>query len=87
MLTRLMNELVEAFDSVGREGWSVYYADSLPFEDTISDWALDGVRAVYREGVMNGTSGTTFSPKSNYTIEQSVVTIMRIDEWANAGMA
>ena len=87
MLTRLMEKLIVAFDSVGRTGWTVWYADSLPFTDTISDWALDGVRAVYGVGAMTGTTGTTFSAKSTYTIEQSIVTIMRIDNnWARAGM-
>ena len=87
MLTRLMEKLIEAFDDAGRTGWTVWYADSLPFTDTISDWAYDGVRAVYGVGAMTGTTGTTFSPKSNYTIEQSIVTIMRIDNnWARAGM-
>ena len=87
MLTRLMECLIDDFDSVGRTGWTVWYADNLPFVDSISDWAYDGVRAVYGVGAMTGTTGTTFSPKSNYTIEQSVVTIMRIDNnWARAGM-
>lgn len=87
MLTRLMEKLIVAFDSVGRTGWTVWYADSLPFTDTISDWALDGVRAVYGVGAMTGTTSTTFSAKSNYTIEQSIVTLMRIDNnWARAGM-
>lgn len=86
MLTRLMEKLIVAFDSVGRTGWTVWYADDLPFVDEISDWAYDGVRAVYGVGAMTGTSGTTFSPKSNYTIEQSIVTLMRIDNnWARAG--
>lgn len=86
MLTRLMEQLIEAFDSVGRTGWSVWYADSLPFTDEIADWAYDGVRAVYGVGAMTGTTGTTFSAKDNYTIEQSIVTIMRIDNnWARAG--
>lgn len=86
MLTRLMEKLIEAFDSVGRTGWTVWYADDLPFTDEIADWAYDGVRAVYGVGAMTGTTGTTFSAKSNYTIEQSVVTLMRIDNnWARAG--
>lgn len=87
MLTRLMEKLIVAFDSVGRTGWTVWYADNLPFTDEIADWALDGVRAVYGVGAMTGTTGTTFSAKANYTIEQSIVTIMRIDNnWARAGM-
>ena len=87
MLTRLMECLINDFDAIGRTGWTVWYADNLPFTDSISDWAYDGVRAVYGVGAMTGTSGTTFSPKSNYTIEQSIVTLMRIDNnWARAGM-
>ena len=87
MLTRLMEQLIVAFDENGRTGWTVWYADDLPFTDTISDWALDGVRAVYGVGAMTGTTSTTFSAKSPYTIEQSIVTIMRIDgNWARAGM-
>ena len=86
MLTRLMKKLIEAFDDAGRTGWTVWYADDLPFVDEIADWAYDGVRAVYGVGAMTGTSGTTFSAKANYTIEQSIVTIMRIDtNWARAG--
>ena len=87
MLTRLMECLIDDFDAVGRTGWTVWYADDLPFVDQISDWAYDGVRAVYGVGAMTGTSNTTFSPKDNYTIEQSIVTLMRIDDnWARAGM-
>ena len=86
MLTRLMEKLIVAFDSVGRTGWTVWYADNLPFTDEIADWAYDGVRAVYGVGSMTGTSSTTFSAKDNYTIEQSIVTLMRIDtNWARAG--
>ena len=87
MLTRLMEQLIDAFNEVGRTGWTIWYADSLPFTDSISDWAYDGVRAVYGVGAMTGTSGTTFSASSPYTIEQSIITIMRIDNnWARAGM-
>ena len=87
MLTRLMEQLIDAFNEVGRTGWTVWYADNLPFTDSISDWAYDGVRAVYGVGAMTGTTSTTFSAKANYTIEQSIVTLMRIDNnWARAGM-
>lgn len=63
----------------------VDYDITLPFTDSISGWAVDNIKVVYDTGVMTGTSGTTFSGSANYTIEQSIVTLMRIDEWATMG--
>lgn len=43
----------------------------------LSPWALDSVNAMYNTGIMKGTGGTTltFSPKSPYTHEQTIVTL------------
>lgn len=83
MLTRLMRIIDE------NTGRNIYqYTDfdtNLPFTDSISDWALDSVKAAYYWGIMSGTSGTTFDANSPYTIEQSVVTIVRIDQWGVMG--
>lgn len=83
MLARLMQVIDE---ETGRDFYlSTDFNATLPFTDGISDWALDGVKTVYYWGIMTGTSGTTFSGQSNYTIEQSVVTLMRIDDWGTMG--
>lgn len=58
-------------------------ADSLPFTDNIADWAYENIAKVYDAGVMAGTSATTFSGSANYTIEQSVVTMVRIAEFVD----
>lgn len=58
-------------------------ADSLPFTDSIADWAYENVAQVYNAGIMTGTSDTTFSAKSNYTIEQSIATMVRMAEYVN----
>ncbi len=44
---------------------------------SISLWALDSVNAIYNTGIMKGTSSTTqtFSPKSPFTHEQTIVTL------------
>jgi hypothetical protein len=42
----------------------------------VSSWALSGVGQVQAAGIMNGTGDNKFSPKSNYTREQSIVTIL-----------
>lgn len=55
---------------------------STPFTDAVSDWARDSVAKVYNAGIMTGTSSTTFSAKSNYTIEQSIVTMVRMANYA-----
>ena len=83
MLARLMAIIDE---ETGRGFYmSTDFNITLPFTDGISDWALDGVKTVYYWGIMTGTSGTTFSGQSNYTIEQSIVTLMRIDDWGTMG--
>ena len=83
MLTRLMAIIDE---ETGRGFYLTTNLDvTLPFTDTIADWALNSVKTMYHWGIMYGTSGTTFSGQSNYTIEQSVVTLMRIDDWGTMG--
>lgn len=52
-------------------------AERLPFTDSISDWARDGVSRVYQAGIMTGTGADTFGAAENYTIEQAIVTMYR----------
>ncbi len=44
----------------------------------ISDWAKENVYDVKKLGVMQGVDGNKFDPKSGYTKEQAIVTIMRV---------
>ena len=54
---------------------------ALPFEDVGTDaWYSDAVAYVYRNGLMSGTSGSTFSPDTAITRAQ-LVTIL----WRKAG--
>lgn len=82
MLARLMERIETALD---RHMLDRMTGVTLPFTDAIADWALDSVETVYEAGIMYGTSGTTFSASDPYTIEQSIVTIMRISEWSMMG--
>jgi hypothetical protein len=43
---------------------------------------MDGIKKVYAGGVMDGTSNSTFSPSANYTIQQAIVTMVRLYEYA-----
>ena len=52
------------------------------FTDTSADWSKAGIANCYGSGVMLGTSDTTFSPNASYTIEQSIVTMVRTMEYA-----
>lgn len=56
----------------------------IPFTDSISDWALDGVRHCYAAGIMNGYDDTTFGAKDNYTYEQALITVYRLYQYAVA---
>lgn len=44
----------------------------------ISDWASHNVQRVCNLGVMHGVGDNRFSPKSGYTVEQAVVTLVRL---------
>ena len=45
----------------------------------ISDWALAQTGKVQAAGIMGGVGDSLFAPKESYTREQSIVTIMRMD--------
>ncbi|MGN0180795.1 MAG: S-layer homology domain-containing protein [Candidatus Ornithomonoglobus sp.] len=49
------------------------YSDSAD----IQDWARESIGVMSRYGIMNGVDDTHFDPKGTYTIEQSVVTLLR----------
>ena len=44
----------------------------------ISSWASEAVGQMLVSGVMNGTGNNTFSPKAEYTREQSILTMLRM---------
>ncbi|MDO4531354.1 MAG: S-layer homology domain-containing protein, partial [Bacillota bacterium] len=48
----------------------------LPFTDT-PDWAYEAIAWCYKEGVVSGTSETTFSPDANCTRGQMVTFLYR----------
>lgn len=82
MLARLMTVYNETTG-----GFQLAKAESLPFKDTASSWALDSIATVYEHGIMAGTSATTFDGKANYTIEQAVVTMYRYYNWTGYGVS
>ena len=77
MLSRLANALSKPL----KRNETIFYDNNL-----ISDWAIDSVRQVAACGIMQGIelrwvkleSFYEFSPKTPYTREQSIVTIMRL---------
>lgn len=55
---------------------------AVDFSDSgsISSWALEAVGQVKSIGVMSGVGGGKFSPGSEYTREQSIITVKRLDD-------
>ena len=47
---------------------------------SISAWAIDDVKKVYTAKIMQGVSERRFSPKSHYTKEQAIATLLRIKD-------
>ena len=54
----------------------VYY--DFTDSEEISDWAADSVQIAANLGVMTGAPENAFDPRGEYTIEQSIVTIVRL---------
>lgn len=69
MLTRLADSLGFILDEVDPE-----------FNDnsSISSWATQSVGAVQNAGIMGGVGNNNFSPSGAYTIEQSIMTCVRL---------
>ena len=44
----------------------------------ISSWAVEAVGQMRAYGIMSGTGNNNFSPKQDYTIQQSIVTMLRL---------
>ena len=49
-----------------------------------SSWAVNAVGEVSAVGLMGGTGNNMFSPRADYTKEQSIVTIVRLHDLADA---
>ena len=53
------------------------YAD----DNTISDWAKNSVYSMKTHKIMIGVDNDSFSPKTLFSLEQTVVTLVRIYEY------
>jgi len=55
-----------------------HLADIFTDYEQVSPWAFDGVASAFVLGIMGGVGDGTFDPISQYTREQSIVTILRL---------
>ena len=53
--------------------------------NSAAGWAVDGINFVRANGIMQGTGDDNFSPKANYTREQSIITFNNINAAALPG--
>ena len=47
-------------------------------KDSVAPWALEAVGQMQATGIMGGVGNNTFAPKSPYTREQSIITVLRL---------
>ena len=61
-------------------GVTVTNASSVIFSDAdqISAWAANAVNFVATNGIMGGVGDNMFNPKGTYTVEQSILTVLRL---------
>ncbi|MBQ8751723.1 MAG: S-layer homology domain-containing protein, partial [Clostridia bacterium] len=63
-------------------------AGSLPFKDVADDfWAEEEISWAYEEGLMNGTTDTTFNPGGKVTRQQVWMILARMSGASPANMA
>ncbi|NCB29224.1 MAG: S-layer homology domain-containing protein [Clostridia bacterium] len=79
MLYRMTNS-VALPTSYADQRASYAFAD----DESIADWAKEAVTFCYRGGVMSGVGQNRFDPASNYTVEQAVLTMLRLRSYAAA---
>lgn len=48
--------------------------------DEIADWALDDVALMHQLGIMNGVGENRFDPLGEYTVEQCILSLLRLYE-------
>lgn len=78
-LTDEQKLLVESIDALNAaEEQLAILKTELPFTD-VSGWYMDSLRYVYYYKLMNGTSGTLFSPNSSLTRAQLVTILYRME--------
>jgi hypothetical protein len=76
MLRNVLNVIGVSYDKT-----SVEWTDKAG----VSSWAAEGVDVMYNAKIMGGTSATelVFSPKTPYTHEQSIITLVNLWEFVN----
>ena len=67
----ILSRLIGLFEMT--DNADVVYADN----PSIQDWAQDGVKIAANYGIMKGVEDNRFDPAGLYTIEQSIVTMLR----------
>jgi len=70
----MLNRMLKVLEVDTPQGEAPKYADG----DKIGSWAMEDVNAVSAAGIMNGVGEEKFSPEDTYTLEQSVLTMLRI---------
>jgi len=50
--------------------------------DAVGEWAIGAVQFMYQCEIMNGVAPDVFSPNGTYTVEQSIITFLRLYERA-----
>lgn len=74
--------LMRAYQAYAGAAQTATDALSFPDADKIADWSKDAVALMAQWKVMNGMEDGSFAPTGSYTIEQCILTLLRL--WENA---
>lgn len=79
-IATMIARAIAYLDQMTRSDTTPAAADIERFTDKgeVSDWAVDSVGTLAANGIMEGTSATTLSPRDACTVEQSILLLYRV---------
>lgn len=73
----ILDRICEYVDISGNDAYDFRFHD----DEAISEWAKSGVYHMQFIGIMNGVGDDLFAPQDTYTVEQAILTMVRIYDY------
>jgi len=79
---RLLTNTYDIYGMVKVQEKGRSFSEVFSDSDEVSRWAIEAVQFMYQCDIMSGIAPDVFSPNGTYTVEQSIITFLRLYERA-----